>query len=118
MKFAIAAVMSLAAAVSSRAMVSCPMTGDPLVQVKYVSFFEGDPAQMVEVAPDDISAEGKLDLTWQFGVRPAEGVTMVCSYSNAEKNNSPLPEGVSVCKLTGEIDADGNVAGSPTLVCQ
>jgi hypothetical protein len=118
MKFAAIAAVSFAAAISAQAMTSCPMTGDPLVKVQYVSFFEGDPAQMVEVAPDDASAGGKLDLTWQFGPRKPEGVTMVCSYSNAEKDQAPLPEGVTVCKLTGEVDAGGAVTGSPTLVCQ
>jgi hypothetical protein len=118
MKFAVAAAVSFAATLSAQAMTACPMTGDPLVQMRYVAFFEGDPAQMVELAPDDASADGKLDLTWQFGPRKPDGVTMVCSYSNAEKDQSPLPEDVTVCKLTGEIDGNGNIAGSPTLVCQ
>lgn len=118
MKFAVAAFAAVVVVGSANAMVSCPMPPDPLVQMKYVSFFDGDPAQMVELAPDDASADGKLDLTWQFGPRTPEGVTMVCSYSNSETQRTPVPEGVTVCKLTGEIDGGGNVAGSPTLVCQ
>lgn len=117
MKFAVVAA-AVALAGSAQAMVTCPMPPDPLVKMKYVSFFEGDPAQMIELAPDDGSAEGRLDLSWQFGPRTPGGVTMVCSYSNSEKQNAPLPEGVSVCKLTGDIDDGGNITGSPTLVCQ
>lgn len=121
MKLAIATIASSAAFVfagAANAVTSCPMPADPLVQMKYVSFFDGDPAQMIELAPDDASADGRLDLTWQFGPRTPDGVTMVCNYSNNETQRSPLPEGVSVCKLTGDIDAGGDVTGSPTLVCQ
>lgn len=117
MRFAVV-ITAFVTLTSAQAMVSCPMATDPLVQVKYVSFFDGDPAQMIELAPDDASAEGKLDLTWQFGPRRPEGVTMVCNYSNSETQRTPLPETVSVCKLTGEIDGGGDVAGSPTLICQ
>lgn len=112
------AVFAVLFAGSAHAMVSCPQSADVMVQVKYVSFFDGDPAQMVELAPDDASAEGKLDLTWQFGPRTAPGVTMVCSYSNSETQRTPLPDDVSVCKLTGDIDAGGDITGSPTLICQ
>jgi hypothetical protein len=118
MKFAMFVAAAFLGVGSAEAMVACPMSPDPLVQMKYVSFFDGDPAQMIELAPDDASATGSLDLTWQFGVRGAGGISMVCSYSNTETQRTQLPEGISVCKLTGQIDADGNVAGSPTLICQ
>ncbi len=118
MKFAILVAVVGITASSAQAMVSCPMPPDPLVQVKYVSFFDGDPSQMIELAPDDASAGGNLDLTWQFAPSNPGGITMVCSYSNSETQRKALPEGVTVCKLTGQIDASGNVSGSPTLVCQ
>ncbi|MFN0023164.1 MAG: STY0301 family protein [Parvularculaceae bacterium] len=118
MKSVVSAIAALAAIGSAQAMVSCPMPPDPLVQMKNVSFFDGDPAQMVELAPDDSSAEGKLDLTWQFGPRNEQGVTMVCGYSNSETQRSPLPAGVTVCKLTGDIETGGNISGSPVLICQ
>jgi hypothetical protein len=118
MKFAVLAAAAFAAIGSAQAMVSCPMPPDPLVQMKYVSFFDGDPAQMIELAPDDASADGKLDLTWQFGPRSEGGVTMVCNYSNSDTQRTQVPEGVTVCKLTGDIDSGGTVSGTPTLICQ
>lgn len=118
MKIAVVAAAACLAIGCAQAMVSCPMPSDPLVQMRYVSFFDGDPKEMVELAPDDASAEGQLDLTWQFGPRRPEGVTMVCSYSNSETQRSSVPEGVSLCKLTGSIDASGNIAGMPVLLCQ
>lgn len=118
MKSVVLVVAALAVAGSAQAMVSCPMPPDPLVQMRTVSFFDGDPSQMIELAPDDASAEGRLDLTWQFGPRNGDGVTMVCSYSNSETQRTQVPDGVTVCKLTGQIDPDGNAAGAPTLICQ
>jgi hypothetical protein len=86
--------------------------------VRYVSFFDGDPKDMVELAPDDESREGRLDLTWQFASARPRPITMVCNYSNADTQRADLGEGVSLCKLTGEVDTGGNVMGTPVLVCQ
>jgi hypothetical protein len=94
------------------------MPADPGATVRYVSFFDGDPAEMVELAPDDESANGRLDLTWQFTGARARPVTMVCNYSNADSQRAELTASVSLCKLTGEIDAGGNVVGTPVLMCQ
>lgn len=118
MKFTIVAAAALFAIGSAQAMATCPATADPLARMTYVAFFDGDPAQMIELAPDDASADGNLDLTWQFGPRKPEGVTMVCSYSNSDTQRTPLPDTVSVCKLTGQTDANGAVTGTPVLVCQ
>lgn len=118
MKSVVLVVAALAVTGSAQAMVSCPAPADPLGQMKYVSFFDGDPSQMIELAPDDASAGGRLDLTWQFGPKSGQGVTMVCSYSNSETQRTQMPDGVTVCKLTGQIDPDGNAAGVPTLICQ
>jgi hypothetical protein len=86
---------------------------------RYASFFDGDASEMVELAPDDATENGQLDLTWNFAKLRAQPVTLVCSFhGTAETVQRALPQETSQCRLKGAISGDGEIQGSPTLTCQ
>ena len=108
-----------ASAHAADALVGCPHATETGASLRYVSFFDGDPSEMVELAPDDASESGRLDLTWQFSPKRERPLTMVCLYENSSVSQKrEVPESTSVCKLTGEVDDNGTIKGTPILVCQ
>ncbi len=86
---------------------------------RYVSFYVGDPKDQADLAPDDGPNPGKLEQHWELTRGPGEKIAMVCRYHGTDKTvTSLLPPSVKSCTLTGEMDAHGDVVGSPTLECK
>lgn len=86
---------------------------------RYVSFYEGDPKDQADLAPDEGPNARKLEQRWELTRAPGQPITMVCRYHGTDKTTtSVLPANVKSCTLSGEIDAHGEVIGSPTLECK
>ena len=102
--------------------VSVPDGGSAQVEHKfrYVSFYEGDPKEQADLAPDDDGPDpGKLEQRWELTRAPGKPITMVCRYHGTERTHvETVPAGVKSCTLSGEMDEDGEVLGSPELACK
>lgn len=86
---------------------------------RYVSFFDGDPKEMVELAPDDNAKGTKLMQKWELTRNADRAINVICRYHDTEATLSKeLPVGVKGCDLTGEINEKGEIQGSPTLMCK
>ncbi len=87
---------------------------------RYVSFFDGDPKDQADLAPDDAGPNPtKLRQSWELKRSAGRPLTMVCRYHDTDKTFvDVVPLGIKNCTLTGEMDAQGNVIGSPTLECK
>jgi hypothetical protein len=85
--------------------------------LRHVSFFDGDPKDMVDLAPDE-KVDGKnLTQTWQLETEA--GITVVCRYhDSAATFTAKLPAGIKSCTLTGEVDGQGQILGTPLLACK
>lgn len=118
MKFVLVAGLAVLSISAAQAEFTCPAAIGAGGQLKYVSFFDGDPKDMVELAPDDASVDDIMDLTWTFPEKLSTPVTVVCRYSNSETQNVSLTSGVTMCKLRGTIDASATITGVSVLTCQ
>ena len=88
------------------------------IKFRYVSFFDGDPSKMVDLAPDDGANPKLLEQSWQFAQAPGSPVTMVCRYHGTEETvNREVPADIKGCRLEGIMDGKGEILGSPTLKC-
>jgi hypothetical protein len=86
---------------------------------RYVSFYEGDPKDQADLAPDEGPDPKKLEQHWELTRTPGQHITMVCRYHGTDKTVvDVVPPTVKSCTLTGEMDAHGEVIGSPTLECK
>lgn len=86
---------------------------------RYVSFFDGDPKEMVELAPSDDAKGKKLTQKWELTRNADRAINVICRYHDTEATLSKeLPVGVKGCTLTGEINDKGEIQGSPTLMCK
>ena len=87
---------------------------------RYVSFFDGDPKDQADLAPDDAGPNPtKLRQSWELMRSAGRPITMVCRYHDTDKTFvDAVPLSIKSCTLTGEMDAQGNVIGSPTLECK
>lgn len=101
---------------------SCPATLDAGGQphkFKYVSFFDGDPADLADLAPDDRSTSPKLDQTWRFERQQGRPIVMVCRYHGTQETvRKDVPASIKECRLEGTIDDKGEIQGSPKLTCK
>jgi hypothetical protein len=98
-----------------------PAGGSAQVEHKfrYVSFYAGDPKDQVNLAPDDGPDPSKLEQRWELTRKPGEKITMVCRYHDTDKTFvDTLPASIKSCTLTGQMDGQGRVIGSPTLECK
>jgi len=106
---------------------SCPPTletqaedGAPAAfAFRYVSFFEGDPSGLVELAPEESLEGERLTQVWTFPPAPrVEPIVMLCRYRGTEAVlRVAAPDAVSSCTLEGRY-ADGDIVGSPSLRCE
>ena len=87
---------------------------------RYVSFFDGDPKDQADLAPDDAGPNPtKLRQSWELTRSAGRPITMVCRYHDTDKTFvDVVPLSIKSCTLTGEMDAQGNVIGSPMLECK
>ena len=86
---------------------------------RYVSFYEGDPKDQADLAPDEGPNSKKLEQRWELTRTPGKPITMVCRYHDTDKTVvDVVPPAVNSCTLTGEMDAHGEIIGSPTLACK
>jgi hypothetical protein len=86
---------------------------------RYVSFYEGNPKDQADLAPDEGPDPKKLEQHWELTRTPGQSITMVCRYHGTDKTVvDVVPPGIKGCTLTGEMDAHGEVIGSPTLECK
>jgi len=126
-----AAILGASFALSSAASagdLSCPASVDSELtaggqsqsfEFRYVSFFDGDPSEMADLAPDDGQNPKVLDQRWQFTRTPGRPIYMVCRYHGTEQTvKTQVPEHVKECRLRGLMDGNGEVVGSPTLECE
>jgi hypothetical protein len=95
-----------------------PSARPPPSKFRYVSFFDGDPAEGVNLAPEEGAGTG-LDQVWRFDPARARPVTMVCRYHGTELVlEREVPAAISLCRIRGEIDGGGRILGSPALFCE
>lgn len=86
---------------------------------RYVSFYEGDPKDQADLAPDDNGPNGKIEQRWELTRTPGRPITMVCRYHGTDRTYvETVPASVKSCRLIGEMDEDGEVVGSPELECR
>jgi hypothetical protein len=93
--------------------------GNPVSsRFRYVSFFDGDPAEMVNLAPEEGGGPA-LDQVWRFDAKRERPIVMVCRYHGTERTiEKQVPASVSECSLKGEISDAGEIVGSPALTCR
>lgn len=116
----------LAAPVSASSL-SCPETIDAGISTagttdsfkfRYVSFFDGDPSEMADLAPDDGANPKVLEQRWQFTRAPDRPIYMVCRYHGTDETvKKEVPGDVKQCRLSGLVNEQGEVVGSPSLEC-
>lgn len=123
---AVAFAATLSAAAASE--LSCPTTldsdetsgGMPVsYKFRYVSFFDGDPREMADLAPEEGPNPKVLEQRWQFTRSPGRPIVMVCRYHETDRTVvQEVPSDVQECKLEGLITDQGEVVGSPSLTCR
>ena len=117
----------LAAPVSASSL-SCPETIDAGISTagttdsfkfRYVSFFDGDPREMADLAPEEGPNPKVLEQRWQFSRAPGRPIVMVCRYHGTDRTQTQeVPSDVQECRLEGLITDEGEIVGSPTLACR
>lgn len=129
-RFALAASLAVVAVPAHAREFTCPpsLTVDEEVngikaavehKFRYVSFFDGDPKDLADLAPDEGPDPKQLEQNWTFERSPDRPIVMVCRYHGTDATaTEPVPAEINSCVLNGEIDADGEVQGSPTLACK
>jgi hypothetical protein len=86
---------------------------------RYVSFFDGDPAELADLAPEEGPSANTLQQRWEFVRSKGRPIVMICRYHGTSQTvRKDVPLGVKECKLEGLIDANGEIVGSPTLTCK
>lgn len=85
---------------------------------RYVSFFNGDPAELADLAPDEGEGPG-LDQVWRFEKIRPRPITMVCRYHKTNLTvEKVVPVSISSCSIRSEFDEKGEIIGTPTLACE
>jgi hypothetical protein len=123
----IAAIALLSAGVAQAASFTCPATiesdstsgGVPQTfKFRYVSFFDGDPGELADLAPEELPNPDKLVQRWEFVRTKGKPIVMVCRYHGTQQTvRKDVPANIKECRLEGTIDAKGEIQGSPTLTC-
>jgi hypothetical protein len=86
---------------------------------RYVSFFDGDPEELVNLAPHDGPDPKKLVQHWQFTRTKGRPIIMICRYHGTQQTvRKEVPASIKECRLDGTMDDKGEVVGSPTLTCK
>jgi len=86
---------------------------------RYVSFFDGEPAEDVDLAPEEGPDQTKLEQRWEFTRMKGRPIVMICRYhATKETVRKEVPLGITECRLEGLITAKGEIVGSPALECK
>ncbi len=86
---------------------------------RYVSFFDGDPEELADLAPDQGPDPKKLEQHWQFTRAQGRPIVMICRYHGTQQTvRKDVPANIKQCRLTGLVDDKGEIVGSPTLTCR
>ena len=90
----------LAMAATARAAVNCPYTNGGHGLTAF-SLFEGDPADLADLAPDSSrrGAAGTYTNVWRLG--PAARLVAVCRYGGGGERRIRLPPGLTRCQSDG-----------------
>jgi hypothetical protein len=125
---ATAAAALMSAGIVQAASFTCPATiesdntagGMPQTfKFRYVSFFDGDPGELADLAPEELPNPDKLMQRWEFVRSKGRPIVMVCRYHGTQQTvRKDVPANIKECRLEGTIDAKGEIQGSPTLTCQ
>lgn len=125
---AAAAVAAISATAAQAASFTCPATietdttsgGQPQsFKFRYVSFFDGDPEDLADLAPEDGPDPNKLVQRWQFTRTKGRPIIMICRYHGTQQTvRKEVPASIKECRLDGTMDGKGEVVGSPTLTCK
>ena len=123
-----AAVALLSAGAAEAASFTCPATiesdttsgGLPQsFKFRYVSFFDGDPLELADLAPEELPNPDKLTHRWEFVRTKGRPIVMICRYHGTQQTvRKDVPANINECRLEGAIDAKGEIQGSPTLTCK
>jgi hypothetical protein len=85
---------------------------------RYVSFFDGDPEDLADLAPEEGPDPNKLTQRWQFTRSKGRPIIMICRYHGTQQTvRKEVPLHIKECRLEGLIDDKGEIIGSPTLTC-
>jgi hypothetical protein len=86
---------------------------------RYVSFFDGDPKELADLAPEEGPDPKKLQQRWELVRSKDRPIVMICRYHGTDKTvQREVPLSIKACKLEGEMNDKGEVLGSPTLTCK
>src|SRR5262249_61539308 len=86
---------------------------------RYVSFFDGDPTDLADLAPEEGPDPKKLQQRWELTRSKDRPIVMICRYHGTDQTvRRDVPLSIKECRLEGEIDDKGEVIGSPTLTCR
>ncbi len=126
--FAAAAAALLSMGTAEAASFTCPATldsdatsgGQPQTfKFRYVSFFDGDPEELADLAPDELPNANKLTQRWEFVRTKGRPIVMICRYHGTQQTvRKEVPANIKECRLEGTIDDKGEIQGSPTLTCK
>jgi hypothetical protein len=84
-----------------------------------VSFFDGDPEELADLAPEELPNADKLAQRWEFVRTKGRPIVMICRYHGTQQTvRKEVPANIKECRLEGTIDAKGEIQGSPTLTCK
>lgn len=86
---------------------------------RYVSFFDGDPREMADLAPEEGPNPKVLEQRWQFTRAPGRPIVMVCRYHGTDRTIvTEVPADTQECRLEGLVTDEGEIVGSPTMTCR
>lgn len=86
---------------------------------RYVSFFDGDPKDLADLAPEEGPDPNKLVQRWEFVRTKGRPIIMICRYHGTQQTvTKEVPANIKECRLEGVIDDKGEIQGSPTLTCK
>lgn len=127
-KLAAAAAFAAALSTAGASELSCPAMLDAddtaggmpqSFKFRYVSFFDGDPRDMVDLAPEEGPNPKVLEQRWQLTRTPGRPIVMVCRYHGTDRTvTTEVPVDGKECRLEGLITDEGEIVGSPILACR
>ena len=86
---------------------------------RYVSFYDGDPAEMADLAPQEGPNPKVLEQRWQLTRTAGRPIVMVCRYHGTDRTvQKEVPAGIRECRLNGFVNDKGEIMGSPKLECR
>ena len=128
LRLTIAAAAILASHTATASELSCPatLTADETAggveasyKFRYVSFYDGDPSEMADLAPAEGPNPKVLEQRWQLTRHAGRPIVMVCRYHGTDRTvQKEVPADIRECRLEGLVDTAGEIVGSPTLKCR